>query len=131
MLVSSSGLDALVLHNRCNKMEITGSDEGSLIHAESGATFAAVSRFAAQHSLSGLEWACAVPGTLGGAVYGNAGAFGSDMSKTVKMAYILHREIGNQTFSSEEMAYSYRSSVLKRDPGKASCPGCGLNRPER
>ena len=35
------------------------------------------------------------------------------------MAYIVHREIGNQTFSSEEMAYSYRSSVLKRDPGKA------------
>jgi len=119
VLVSSSGLDALVLHNRCNKMKITGSDEDLLIHAESGATFAAVSRFAAQHSLSGLEWACAVPGTLGGAVYGNAGAFGSDMSKTVKMAYILHRELGNQTFSSEEMAYSYRSSVLKRDPGKA------------
>ena len=119
VLVSSSGLDALVLHNRCNKMEIAGSDEDLLIHAESGATFAAVSRFAAQHSLSGLEWACSVPGTLGGAVYGNAGAFGSDMSKTVKMAYILHREIGNQAFSTEEMAYSYRSSVLKRDPGKA------------
>lgn len=119
VLVSSSGLDAIVLHNRCNKIEIAGTEDEPLVFAESGATFAAVSRFAAQNSLSGLEWACAVPGTLGGAIYGNAGAFGSDMSKTLKMAYIVHRELGNQTFSSEEMAYSYRSSLLKRDPGKA------------
>ena len=100
-------------------MEVTGTEDDLVIHAESGATFAAVSRFAAQNALSGLEWACAVPGTLGGAVYGNAGAFGSDMSKTLKMAYIVHRETGSQTLSSEEMAYSYRSSILKRDPGKA------------
>lgn len=127
VLVSSTGIDALVLHNRCNKIEITGTDEQPLIHAESGSTFAAVSRFAAQNALSGLEWACAIPGTLGGAVYGNAGAFGSDMSKTLKMAYIVHREIGNQTLSTEEMAYSYRSSTLKRDPGKAVVLAADLN----
>jgi len=119
ILVGSDGLDKLVLHNRCNHIEVTGSAENPLIHADSGATFASISRFAAQHSLSGLEWACAIPGTLGGAVYGNAGAFGSDMSRTMHMAYIVHRDTGSTTLSVEEMAYSYRSSSLKREPGKA------------
>lgn len=119
ILVSSNGLDKLVLRNRCNRMEIRQSGQQHSLHAETGAIFASVSRFAAQNSLSGLEWACAVPGTLGGAVYGNAGAFGSDISKTLEMAYIVHREIGNKTLSAEEMGYSYRSSTLKREPGKA------------
>jgi UDP-N-acetylmuramate dehydrogenase len=119
ILVGSNGLDKLVLQNRCNHIEITGTEESPIIYAESGATFAAVSRFAAQHSLSGLEWACAIPGTLGGAVYGNAGAFGSDMSRTMQMAYIVDRDTGSTTISTEDMAYSYRSSLLKREPGKA------------
>ncbi len=126
ILVGSTGLDKLVLQNRCNKIEITGTAKSPIVHAESGATFAAVSRFAAHHSLSGLEWACAIPGTLGGAVYGNAGAFGSDMSLTLQMAYIVHRDTGITAISVEEMAYSYRSSVLKREPGKAVILGADL-----
>jgi UDP-N-acetylmuramate dehydrogenase len=119
VLFSSSEFELLVLHNRCSKMELKGSPETPIIYAESGAALLAISRFAAQKSLSGLEWACAVPGTLGGAVYGNAGAFGSDMSQTLKMAYIVHREIRTKTLSGEEMGYSYRSSALKRAPGQA------------
>jgi UDP-N-acetylmuramate dehydrogenase len=119
ILVSSDGIDKVVLHNRCSKIEIADSGSELIVHAESGAAFTAVSRFAAQHSLAGLEWACALPGSLGGATYGNAGAFGSDMSKTLKMAYILHRILGYKTFSADEMGYSYRSSILKRDPGNS------------
>jgi UDP-N-acetylmuramate dehydrogenase len=119
ILVSSDGIDKVVLHNRCSKIEVVESRDELLIHAESGAAFTAVSRFAAQNSLAGLEWACALPGSLGGATYGNAGAFGSDMSKTVRMVHILHRVFGYKTLSVEEMGYSYRSSVLKRDPGNA------------
>ncbi len=119
IIVSSNGLDTLVLHNRCNKIEIAGTAEIPLIHAETGAAFIAVSRFAARNAFTGLEWACAVPGSLGGAVYGNAGAFGSDMSKTLDMAYIVHPTFDNKALSAEEMQYSYRSSYLKRDPGKS------------
>jgi len=119
ILVSSNGIDKIVLHNRCSKMEIIDSGDELAVHAESGAAFTAVSRFAAQNALAGLEWACALPGSLGGAAYGNAGAFGSDMSKTLKKAYILQRGSGFQALSAEEMGYSYRSSVLKRDPGNA------------
>jgi UDP-N-acetylmuramate dehydrogenase len=119
ILVSSKGIDKVVLHNRCRKIEVMNSGDELVVHAESGAAFTAVSRFAAQLSLAGLEWACALPGSLGGAVYGNAGAFGSDMEKTLKKTYILHRESGDKTLSAEEMEYSYRSSILKRDPGNA------------
>ncbi len=119
ILVSSNGIDKVVLHNRCSKIEVTDAGSELVVHAESGAAFTAVSRFAAQHSLAGLEWACALPGSLGGATYGNAGAFGSDMSQSLKTAYILHQVFGYKTLSAEEMGYSYRSSVLKRDPGNA------------
>jgi len=119
ILVGSAGLDLLVLQNRCSQISLSGTAEAPLIHAESGAAFIAVARFAAQHSLAGLEWACAIPGTLGGAVYGNAGAFGSDMKSTLQGAYIMDRQVGSKTLSSEEMDYSYRSSALKRNPGNA------------
>jgi len=117
--VGSDGLNQLMLQNRCTHIELAGTAEAPLIHAESGAAFIAVARFAAQHSLSGLEWACAIPGTLGGAVYGNAGAFGSDMKATLQMAYVVQQKTGSITFSSDAMEYSYRSSVLKRHPGNA------------
>lgn len=119
IIVSSSGINKLVLHNRCSKIEIQDFNGELVVHAESGAMFTAVSRFASQQSLAGLEWACALPGSLGGAVYGNAGAFGSDMSKSLKTAFILHRDLGFRAFSAEEMEYSYRSSGLKRSPGSA------------
>lgn len=119
VLISSGLLDMVILINRANKIELVESDQGPFVRAESGAILASVARFAAQNSFTGLEWAYTIPGTLGGAVYGNAGAFGGDMSKSLKMAHILHRHSGRITLSVEEMAYSYRSSVLKRTPGEA------------
>lgn len=119
VLVSSGLLEMVVLLNRTNKMELIGDAQEPVIRAESGSILASVARFAAQNSLAGLEWAYTIPGTLGGAAYGNAGAFGGDMSKSLKMAHILHRQSGRTTLSVEEMAYSYRSSALKRNPGDA------------
>lgn len=119
VLISSGLLEMVVLLNRTSKIELVESPQGPIVHAESGSILASVARFAAQHNLAGLEWAYTIPGTLGGAVYGNAGAFGGDMSKSLHMAHILHRESGRNTLSAEEMGYSYRSSVLKRSPGQA------------
>ncbi len=126
ILVSSGLLEMVVLLNRTNKIELIGDVQQPVIRAESGSILASVARFAAQNSLSGLEWAYTIPGTLGGAVYGNAGAFGGDMSKSLKMAHILHRQSGRITLSVEEMAYSYRSSTLKRSPGDAIILGADL-----
>lgn len=126
VLVSSGLLEMVVLLNRSNKMELVGSTQEPVVRADSGSILASVARFAAQNNLTGFEWAYTIPGTLGGAVYGNAGAFGSDMSKSLKMAHILHRQSGRITLSVQEMAYSYRSSALKRNPGDAIILGADL-----
>jgi UDP-N-acetylmuramate dehydrogenase len=73
----------------------------------------------AERGFSGLEWAAGIPGTIGGAVYGNAGARGQDISQMLVLAEILHHEKGQCSLSCEQMGYAYRSSALKRTPGSA------------
>lgn len=119
VLISDKGFDAVVVHNQARQITVSPNGEHPTITAESGTIFAAVARQAAEYSLTGLEWASTVPGTVGGAVYGNAGAFGSNTQSNLVAAEILHRDQGYLLLSSEEMAYAYRSSMLKRDPGKA------------
>ena len=119
VLISDKGFDAVVVHNQARQITVSPNGDRPTITAESGTIFAAVARQAAEHRLTGLEWASTVPGTVGGAVYGNAGAFGSNTQSNLVAAEILHRDQGYLLLSSEEMAYAYRSSMLKRDPGKA------------
>ncbi len=119
MLVSDAGLEAVVVYNKAKEIHIRPESDQTVMFAESGATLISVAREAGQHGYTGLEWASTIPGTLGGAVYGNAGAHKGDMSQSLVMAEILHREKGRLSLNAEEMAYSYRSSVLKRSPGSA------------
>ncbi len=119
ILVSDKGLDMLVLHNQARKVTVASRDDPPSVIAESGAILTSVARTAAEYGLSGLEWASTVPGTVGGAVYGNAGAFGSDVAHCLLSADVLQREGGRVSRSSSEMGYAYRSSVLKRQPGQS------------
>ena len=115
ILVSDKGLDAVVVHNRAHNMKIDTKSDPPCIIAESGAILGTVARQSALRGLSGMEWAAPVPGTVGGAVYGNAGAHGSDMKASLKMATILHETEGERDWPVEKLAYEYRSSVLKRE----------------
>lgn len=115
ILVSDAGINAIILHNRAHNIKIDTSGDAPSIFAESGAILGTVARQSALRGLSGLEWAAPVPGTVGGAVYGNAGAHGSDMAASLKMAEILHKNNGKEIWPVEKLAYEYRSSVLKRD----------------
>jgi UDP-N-acetylmuramate dehydrogenase len=119
VLIRSGILEMVVLLNRTNKLELLTKKGASVLRVESGANLASVSRFAQSNNLTGLEWASTVPGTVGGAVYGNAGAHGLEMSHNLIMAHIVHRENGIVDLTTEGMAYSYRSSILKRSPGNA------------
>ena len=115
ILVSDAGLEQVILHNRAHNLRIdTKSDQPSIV-AESGVILGTVARQSALRGLSGMEWAAPVPGTVGGAVYGNAGAHGSDMAASLKMATILHAEKGIEEWPVERLAYQYRSSILKRE----------------
>jgi UDP-N-acetylmuramate dehydrogenase len=115
ILVSDQGLDCIILHNRAHNIKINTKSDPPSIEAESGAILGTVARQSALRGLSGMEWAAPVPGTVGGAVYGNAGAHGSDMAASLKMAKILHKDKGIEDWPVEKLAYEYRSSILKRE----------------
>jgi len=111
VLVSDKGVRGVVVLNRAKDVRF---DKGSQpkVRAEAGVVIANLARRAASHGLAGLEWAAAVPGTVGGAVYGNAGAFGGDMAGSLLQADLLTGN-GRETWSVEKMGYGYRTSVLK------------------
>jgi UDP-N-acetylmuramate dehydrogenase len=118
ILVSDDGVHGVVILNRTRNIKIDMHHEPPTVLAESGANIGTVARQVALRGLSGLEWAATVPGTIGGAVYGNAGAHGADMSACLVLADILHRESGRDSWPVEQLAYTYRSSVIKRQPGQ-------------
>jgi UDP-N-acetylmuramate dehydrogenase len=115
LLISDHGLDAVVVHNRAHNLKIDTKSDPPTIFAESGAILGTIARQSALRGLSGMEWAAPVPGTVGGAVYGNAGAHGSDMKASLKLATILHKTEGKSDWPVEKLAYEYRSSLLKRE----------------
>jgi UDP-N-acetylmuramate dehydrogenase len=112
VLVSDKGVRGVVVLNRAKGLKFNTGDQPS-VKAESGVVFSNLANRCASKGLAGLEWAAAVPGTVGGAVYGNAGAFGGDVSGDLISAELLTME-GRETFTVELMGYGYRTSVLKR-----------------
>ncbi|KAA3647064.1 MAG: UDP-N-acetylmuramate dehydrogenase [Chloroflexi bacterium] len=118
ILISDAGVREVVIHNRARAVRFKEHNDPPSVHAESGVNFGALARQAAQKGLSGLEWAAGIPGTVGGAVFGNAGAHGGDMAGNLQMAEILHPQDGRQTWKLNDLDFAYRSSVLKREHSK-------------
>jgi UDP-N-acetylmuramate dehydrogenase len=123
VLVSDKGVRGVVVLNRARRVEFVDRPQTAspFVWAESGANFGLLARQAAQRGLGGLEWAAGIPGTLGGAVVGNAGAHGGDTAGQLDLAEILHlsRRPGDRTASREEwpnerMGFAYRTSTLKK-----------------
>src|SRR5688572_8809503 len=117
VLVSDKGVRGIVILNRAKAVEFREGAQPTL-WAESGAIFSNLAHRAAAKGLSGLEWATAVPGTVGGAVYGNAGAFDSDTAHDLLRTEILD-ESGRSWWPVEKLDYGYRTSILKREHAKA------------
>jgi UDP-N-acetylmuramate dehydrogenase len=115
VLVGDGGIRGLVVVNRAKAVGIV---EGG-IRAESGAALATVARLAVSAGLEGLEWASGIPGTVGGAVVGNAGAWGSDVASTLGQATVLQADGSAAAWAPERFGYAYRTSALKRQgPGR-------------
>lgn len=112
VLVSDRGVRGVVILNRAKAVRFETGDQPK-VWAEAGAGFSSLAQRAAEEGLSGLEWAAAVPGTVGGAVYGNAGAFDGDMAGNLIYAELL-TENGRERWPVEKMEYGYRTSALKR-----------------
>ena len=92
-----------------NNVKVNGTE----VEAESGITLSALSKKVAEKGLGGLEFASGIPGTLGGAIYMNAGAYGGEMKDIIKEVTVLDTAGQLRTLSCEELNLGYRSSILQ------------------
>ena len=132
VLVSDSGFDGVVLLNRKGRITHSDNDDGSAaVTAGSGAAMAGLVKYCVQNGLSGMEWAAGLPGTVGGAVYGNAGAFGSDISAVFQFGRFVDGSGEIIECSDEELAFGYRTSALMEMPAKLICWDRNIRRREK
>lgn len=109
VLISDRGVAGLVLLQYMDAVEFRADG----LTAEAGVSLVGLSRRCAARGLAGFEWAASVPGTIGGAVVGNAGAHGADMASNLVRVEMLDAVRGRVMLSSAELAYGYRTSALK------------------
>lgn len=113
MLIPDEGLDAFVVR-------IAGGDRsfaGSELSADAGCTLLSLIRDASSHGLGGWEKLAGIPGSIGGAARGNAGAFGCELKDVATKVRALHLETGEmREFSNVECGFSYRQSFFKQHP---------------
>jgi UDP-N-acetylmuramate dehydrogenase len=115
VLVSDRGVRGVVIINRARLVKFKSQADLPTVHAETGVTPNDVAQRAARLGLAGFEWAAAIPGSLGGAIYGNAGAFGGEMAGNLISVELFHRQLGRQTWPVSKLEYGYRTSLLKRE----------------
>ena len=115
LLVGDRGIRGLVIQNQCASVEFAPADGDAtwLVIAESGTAMRAIAHQSMSRGLAGLEWAVDVPGTVGGAVVGNAGAFGSYVSDSLQGVMVLSPDGVERWWPSEELKLDYRSSRFK------------------
>lgn len=118
LLVNDQGVDCLVIKN-----EITGTDlKGATLKVRSGIKLQDVVDFTIKKGLSGLHKLTGIPGTLGGAVFGNAGAYGQTISDNIHSVVVLNERSESKddhpsqvTLSKKECNFDYRDSIFKKN----------------
>lgn len=105
--------DVLIKLSELNKCEIND----TIIRAGAGASLISVARKVSKEGLTGMEFATGIPGTIGGAVYMNAGAYKSDMGYIVSEIEVLTKELEVITMYNSDLNFKYRSSFLQQNPG--------------
>lgn len=112
LLVADRGIRGVVLDNGWSE----ATAEGEVVTASSGTPLAHVAAVAARNGIIGLEWMATVPGTVGGAVHGNAGAFGSEIADVLVDAELMDLDGGSWTADPSELGFAYRTSSLQGRP---------------
>lgn len=114
LVVSDRGIRGAVL--RLDPKAATVSADGTTVRCDAGMTLQRLCLFARDHGLTGLEFAYGIPGTVGGAVYMNAGAYNGEMSQVVVSADCIARNGERFTLSAYELSLGYRHSALMDYP---------------
>lgn len=120
VLVSDAGVRGLVIYNRCRRVRIDEApccvfpqDDRPFVFAESGASMAGLARRTIAAGLAGLEWAVSLPGTVGGAVVNNAGAYGGEVKDNLYNAMVLGADDEIVEMPAAQLGFGYRASALK------------------
>ena len=109
MVVRDGGVRGIVIHfNQLDQIEV----QGTTIYAEAGALLIHVSKAAAKHGLTGFEFACGIPGSVGGAMAMNAGAYGGEIKDVIFSCKVVTREGEVLTLSKDELELGYRKSII-------------------
>lgn len=112
LLVADEGFRGVVIQIHTNLAEIKV--EGNKVTAQAGALLSKVATKALEHSLTGFEFAHGIPGTLGGAVVMNAGAYGGEMKQVLISCDVLDQEGNIMTLSNEALELGYRTSIIQK-----------------
>jgi len=117
VLASDDGFSGLVVKIQNTKYKIpfdfAQGKQTTKVWAEAGVSMATLVRETGKLGLAGLEWAGGLPGTVGGAVRGNAGAFGGEIKDAIAQVEAIDEEGKRKTFSQKECTFGYRSSIFK------------------
>lgn len=115
LLFPDEGVDRLVVNTR--DMSCVVLDAEGRVTAEAGVPLARAAVFAQKQGLTGLEFAHGIPGSVGGGVCMNAGAYGGEMAQVIDSVTVLFPDEGIKTLSCADMAFGYRHSLLMEYPG--------------
>ena len=110
ILVADAGIRGLVLDNRARAEQ----QDGMVVRVESGASFAAFARKMCRMGLDGLAWAVGIPGTIGGAVVYNAGAYGGCLADVLRRVRLQQPGNGDEWVDARDLGLVYRGSVFTR-----------------
>jgi len=110
LLISDKGFEGLIIKIRNSRFEI----RNSYLCAEAGVKMSKLVRETGKLGLAGLEWAAGIPGTLGGAIRGNAGAFGKETKDNIFEVEILDGKGNLKKLSKKQCSFSYRHSIFKK-----------------
>ncbi|SHN65643.1 UDP-N-acetylmuramate dehydrogenase [Butyrivibrio hungatei DSM 14810] len=111
LLVSDEGYDGVIISlSKFNKVELKGSNQ---IYVEAGAMNSGIASFARDNALTGFEFAAGIPGTIGGAMIMNAGAYGGEMAQVVTEVTVLSPEGEIMVLDNSTMEFGYRTSAIK------------------
>lgn len=113
LLVGDKGYRGVIiqLYKRMSQIQVTE----NTVYAQAGALLSRIAAEVLTHGLAGLEFASGIPGTLGGAVMMNAGAYGGEMKQVLESALVLTSEGGFKALPVEQMELGYRNSVFSKN----------------
>ena len=112
MVVRDGGVRGIVLHlPKLNEIKV----EGTSIHAQGGALIIDVSKAAAAHGLTGFEFACGIPGSVGGAMAMNAGAYGGEIKDVIRQVTVLTGSGELLVLSKDQLELGYRKSIIAKE----------------